>query len=99
MRRPRVRIQWLMVVIIIAAILSWGMPALVSELRRRYENCQQRAAEHALLATSFATWAKRLPQPSKQYASVKQRADSHANKAREYRRARFLPWDLWSLGD
>ena len=30
-RRPRVRIQWLMVVVIIAAILSWGMPALVSE--------------------------------------------------------------------
>ena len=88
-----------MVVVIIAAILSWGMPALVSELKRRYANCQQRAADHARDATTFATWAKRLPQPSEQYNTVKRRADGHANKAREYRRARFLPWNLWSLGD
>ena len=99
MRRPRVRIQWLMVVVITAAILSWGVPPLVSEMRRRYANCQRRAARHAIEATTFARWAKGLPHTSEQYPRIKQQADFHKNKAREYREAKYRPWAIWSLGD
>jgi hypothetical protein len=47
MRLRRVKTQWLMVTVIIAGILTWGVPALVDETARRWKNCRDRAAFHA----------------------------------------------------
>ena len=102
MGRPRLKIQWLMVAVIIAGILSWGMPSLVDESRRRYQNCQDRAAYHSAQTSMLARWINGLAQQDPQdpeYADLKRRLDFHVEKHREYSGAVYRPWRLWSLGE
>jgi hypothetical protein len=99
MRRPRLKIQRLMVVVVFAAILSWGVPTTVNEWKRRYHNCQDQEAYHGKKAAEIAIWVNGLADQDAQYARLKQRLDFHSSKQKEYRRAVFRPWELWSLGN
>ena len=99
MRLPRMRIQWLMIWILVAGILTWGMPSLISEARRRWNNCQSRAAYHASLAVMYERWANGITERGPDYTRVKDLSDSHAGKSKEYNRAMYRPWVMWSLGD
>jgi hypothetical protein len=111
MRLPRVKIQWLIVAVIIAGILTWGVPALVDETARRWKNCRDRAAFHAGSAAHYADLRKRLGALSPESAAKAKSwfglsaedaanlAKFHSAKNEEYRRAMYRPRGFWSLGD
>jgi hypothetical protein len=69
--------QWLMVGVIIAAILSWGVPSLISETRRRWNNYRSRAAYHAKQAKMYAVWAKGFTEPGPEGSRVRGLYDFH----------------------
>ncbi len=111
MRLPRVKIQWLMVALIIAGILTWGVPPLIDESTRRWKNCRDRAAFHAGNAAHFADLTTRLAALSPESAAKAKRwlglsaenaaslSRFHAAKSNQYSRALYQPWWFWSLGD
>ncbi len=111
MRLPRVKIQWLMVAVIIAGILTWGMPSLIDETTRRWKNCRDRAEFHGGIAAHYADMTKRLRALSPESPAMAKRwfgldaedtanlAKFHAAKSKEYSRAMYRPGCFWSLGD
>jgi hypothetical protein len=111
MRLRRVKIQWLMVAVMIAGILTWGVPALVDETARRWRNCRDRAEFHAGSAAHYADLTKRLGALSPESAAKAKSwlglsaedaaslAKYHAAKSKEYERAMYRPRGFWSLGD
>jgi hypothetical protein len=112
MRLARIRIQWLMVWVLVAGILSWGVPSFISETKRRWNNCRNRAADHAKQAKQHAAWANFITKPSPGYTRYKDPSevhaaykrnkdlsDFHAGKSKEYNRAMYRPWVIWSLGE
>jgi len=106
-----VKTQWLMVAVIIAGIMSWGVPSLLVETTRRWKNCRDRAAFHAGNAAHYADLTKRLVALSPESAAKANRllgrnaddaarhAKFHAAKSQEYRRAMHRPWDFWTFGE
>jgi hypothetical protein len=96
MRLSRLKTQWLMVGVIIAGILSWGVPSLISETRRRWNNYQSRSAYHTKQAKMYAVWAKGSTEPSPEGSCVKCLYDFHAAKSEEYSRAVYQPWVVYS---
>ena len=111
MRLRPVRIQWLMVAVIFAGILTWGVPPLIDETTRRWKNCQDRAAFHAGSAAHYADLTKKLGALSPEAATkakswfglsaedVAILARFHEAKSKEYRWAKYRPQGFWSLGD
>ena len=99
MRLPRMRIQWLMIWVLVAGILSWGMPSLITEARRRWNNCQSRATYHENQAAMYEVWANGIAELGPDYTRVKDLSGFHAGKSKEYNGAMYRPWVIWSLGD
>ena len=111
MRLRRVKTQWLMVVVIIAGTLTWGVPSLIDETTRRWKNCRDRAAFHAGSAAYYADLTKKLGAQGPEAAAkakswiglsaedVANLARFHAAKSKEYRRAMYRPQGFWSLGN
>jgi hypothetical protein len=89
------KIQWMMVAVIIAALLSWGGPAFVSVTKERWTMCQFYASYHSKQAAFCVARAKanaaRRPALA---ARMEERAAFHAAKSAEYGR----PWALFRLG-
>jgi hypothetical protein len=48
------KLQWMMVAVVIAAILTWGAPSLVSQAMDRWKLAQDMARDNARLAATFA---------------------------------------------
>jgi hypothetical protein len=111
MRRPRVKIQWLMVAVIIAGILTWGIPPLIDETTRRFSNWRNRADFHKFMAAHYADLTKKLVALDPEPAAIAKRklgliaeetarrARFHAVKTKEYTQILYRPWEFWSLGD
>jgi len=100
-----------LVAVIIAGILTWGMPSLIDETTRRWKNCRDRAEFHAGSAAHYADLTKKLIALSPESAAKAKRwfglstedaarlSKSHAAKSKEYSRAMYRPRAFWSLGE
>ena len=100
MRRPRWTLQWFMVVVVFAAVLLWGGPGF-GEIGRRWGNCRRIAGKNAASATANAFMASGLESRGQFVQAMRYRsmADRFADKARTYRRALWVPWEFWRLGN
>jgi hypothetical protein len=92
MRPSRVTIQRFMTCLIILAILLWAGRDVGPDVARRWVACRRQAARHAREAT-------RLSPSAAQSGWFRDRVADHNCMAWRYRRALWLPWEFYSLGE
>jgi hypothetical protein len=98
--RRFLKLQWMMVAVIIVAILTWGVPPLLREVRRRRSVAQFQAAFHAREAARFAALATRTANRRPTTATrYRERAAFHARRSQDYRRVLQQPWWLYPLAE
>ena len=90
-----------MVSVVFFALFFWAGPVVVPETMRRWKVCQAKAAAYQRLAQTetvrAAKFAARYGQA--EAAPGRRRAELYAEKSQRHRRALFIPWEFWSLGD
>ena len=106
MRPPRLTIQRWMVVLAILAVACWAGSAIGPDLVRRWTACRQEAAWHAKIAarlqatlTLRAKTAASTGLPVRDSRAMERRLRRHAALGRQYRRALYIPWEFYRLGD
>jgi hypothetical protein len=95
-----------MVVLAILAVASWAGSAIGPDLGRRWTNCRQEAAWHAKIAarlqanlTLRAKTAASTGMPVRDSRAMERRLRYHTALRDQYRRALFIPWEFYRLGD
>lgn len=101
MRLRRISIQWYMVSVVFLAIFLWAGPIVVPDVVRRWKNCERRYTIYQAEALSYSRFAASYAAKGEAEAAASCRwsADDRAMKSWKYRRALFVPWEFWSLGD
>jgi hypothetical protein len=100
MRRPKIKIQRIMVAVVFFAIALWAGRILVPEMVVRWKNCQRSALFYQRLSGLYATQAAMFRSKNlDRVAESKARAASYEKKSQKFRRALYIPWECWALGD
>ena len=106
MRLPRLTIQRWMVVLAMLAVACWAGSAIGPDLLRRWTACRQEAAWHARIAarlqatlTLRAKTAASTGMPVRDSRAMERRLRYHAALSCQYRRALYIPWEFYRLGD
>jgi hypothetical protein len=104
MKRLRVRfsLQWLVVVVAIAAILMCAAVEVAPDVAQRWRRCNRMADEYA---AKTKWWAAQKPRAglsaevwNQEHSYIIRSIKYFEEKSWMYRRALFLPWEFYSLG-
>jgi hypothetical protein len=103
--------KW-MVAVVFLAILCWAGPVVVPDIQRRWDRCQQAAAQHAREATRLKAnlaglkvqMSRRPPNAQRKWEETLTRVwerevDYHTRMSQNYVRALYIPWEFYRLGD
>jgi hypothetical protein len=101
MRLPAMKLQRFMVAVVFLAIALWAGPVVLPEFALRWARCHDRARVLQSDAVAWSWRAARLTAGAnhRRAAIFQRKADLAAREARKYRRALYLPWECWALGD
>src|SRR3954447_24119356 len=101
MRPPAMSLQRSMVAVAFLAIALGAGRVVVPEFARRWARCQDHARVLQADAARYSARAARLTAGAnpKRAPVFQRKADVAAREARQYRRALYLPWECWALGD
>jgi hypothetical protein len=95
-----------MAVLAILAVACWAGSAIGPDLQRRWTACRQEADWHAQIAARLqatlmlrAKTAASTGMPMRDSRAMQRRLGYHAAVGRRYRRALYIPWEFYRLGD
>jgi hypothetical protein len=95
-----------MVVLALLAVAFWAGSAIGPDLVRRWTACREEAALHARVAarlkailTLRAKTATSTGMPVRVSKAIEQRLGYHTTMSHKYRRALYIPWEFYRLGD
>ena len=102
----RLTIQRWMAALALIAIACWAGTAIGPDLGRRWMACRQEAAWHARIAARLQTTltlraktAAGTGMPVRDSRAMERRLRYHTTMSRKYRRALYIPWEFYRLGD
>ncbi len=98
MRLPKIKIQRFMVAVVFLAIGLWAGRILVPEMVVRWQNCHRAALMYQRVSSDQSKAASLCSNPAR-VTYYRAKADLYAQKSGKYRRALYVPWECWSLGD
>ena len=104
MKRLRVRfsLQWLVVVVALAAILMCAAVEVAPDVARRWRRCNRMADHYAAETRWWAAQKPRAGLPAEAWnveqLYIMRSIKYFEEKSWMYRRAMFLPWEFYSLG-